>query len=874
VFEMRITFGMQLDGQRPTLPSNQLGTVTLGPLGLLDILETHLGLIAIQPYAAQRTAAYRDCLAHADHSQRFYHTSFAADELGVAAEVLSWRDELYLHGWRGEVGADASVRLKDLAQVECRAREHVAPSIGERLQRVAIALQTRRPPIKQLILTDAWHTYPVTWQAVIEQLPHSPFEWPKGNATGFLGQLQLQLQKSIAGEHVTPIPWQDDGTVRIVQAQTRSLAASWLSRSLPDSGSTLLVSSQAGDCLDGHMAGTGRARHGLGSASVLRPALQVLPLVLRLLWAPLDYPALVQFLTHPICPIRAFARRQLAGKIASAPGLQGALWERELATIAEHYGDDAPQVLESIATWLQAPTFSKEHGAPLQDVLEKVRRLCTFFEQRMGHEDAVELLATRAGYVQCATLAQTLETLAAQGVQSLRPRQLQQVLEQASANGTDNPLLVAQVGAQMSISRPGAAIAAADTVAWWNLTMPALSGQATWSNAELKQLEHAGVALPAGATLLTQAAQDWLRPVLAANHHLILVLAPPREESHPLWQMIEALVQQPEVKALETLLYTPGPLCQPQTVTPLPLRKRWWKLPADTPLPVSGQASFSSLNLLLFNPYQWLLHYGARIRPSKGLNLGDGYQLKGALAHRLAEQLFAMPEALSMSPTAFSAWFSSHFDPLIQAEGAVLLMDGRGADLATFRLRVRRALEQLRTHFTAASVQSVIPEMTLAGQFAGGALAGSADLVITKADGHQAIVDMKWAGGAKYPGQLRDNRHLQLAIYAELLRQATGSMPSVGYYLLDSARLLTPDDRAFPTAECIPAKPAGTTRELWQCFIEAWKWRQQQVNDGVFEVALAGIEADEQSLPPANALSMEYLKETYNDYLALAGWEQ
>ncbi|MNL51493.1 hypothetical protein D3C87_1745960 [compost metagenome] len=133
---------------------------------------------------------------------------------------------------------------------------------------------------------------------------------------------------------------------------------------------------------------------------------------------------------------------------------------------------------------------------------------------------------------------------------------------------------------------------------------------------------------------------------------------------------------------------------------------------------------------------------------------------------------------------------------------------------------------------------------------------------------------MKWAGGKTYPDQLRANRHLQLAIYAELLRQATGSMPSVGYFILDSALLLTPDDRAFADSECIPANPPGTTRELWQSFIETWAWRQAQIAGGVFEVALKDIEADELSAPPAGAMSMEYLKESYNPYLTLAGWEQ
>lgn len=872
--EMLITFGMQLDGQRATRASNRLGALTVGPQGLLDILETQLGLVARQPCAAQRTAAYRDCLAHCNNPLRFYHASFSADELGVAAALLAWRDDLYLHGWDGHVGADASQRLKDLAEIETQAREQVAPSMGQRLQNVAKALASRRPPIKTVLLADDWEVYPLAWQVALNHLPHERLEIPEGTAQGFLGQLQTQLRQSIAGEQVTPIQWQEDGTVKVVQAQTRALAASWLSRSLDQDTPTLLVAGDEGGCLDGHLVGANQARHGLNGSSNLRPALQVLPLAMELLWAPTNYPALLQFLTHPICPIRLFARRQLATKIASMPGLVGSKWKDTLADIAAHYAAEAPRVRASIDDWINVPTFTADEGAPLSEVLVRVEQLLNFFQVRLGHEEPTHRLAAQAGYAQCEAAQETLKTLHHHGVERLRPRQLQQVIEQATASGVDNPLLAAQVGAHLSVSRPGAAIEQADTVIWWNLAMPPLPLLSPWSKAERLQLADAGVALPDGATLLAQAAQDWLRPILAASCRLTLVLAPPQEESHPLWQMIEAVVQQPNVHILEELLHTPGPLCQAQAFAPLPLRKRWWRLPPDTPFEQPEKASFSSLNLLLFNPYQWLLQYGAKIQASKSLSLSDGFLLNGSLTHRLAEHFFTQPDALSMDAADFNTWFSIHFQRVVREEGGVLLMEGRGADLATLRHRALRALTRLRTHFINADIAAVTAEQELAGHFAGGALGGSADLVLTTAQGHRAIVDMKWSGGKKYPEQLKANRHLQLAIYAELLRQDSGSWPSVAYFILEPARLLTPDDRTFGDSERVPANLPSSTPELWRSFTEAWKWRQAQLSEGLFEVALESIEEDEDSTPPEQAMPMEYLNESYNDYLALAGWEQ
>jgi hypothetical protein len=57
-------------------------------------------------------------------------------------------------------------------------------------------------------------------------------------------------------------------------------------------------------------------------------------------------------------------------------------------------------------------------------------------------------------------------------------------------------------------------------------------------------------------------------------------------------------------------------------------------------------------------------------------------------------------------------------------------------------------------------------------------------------------------------------------------------------------------------------------------FLETWKWRQEQFKAGLFEVALEEIAETEDSMIPGSALAMEYLNPDYNDYLALAGWEE
>ena len=882
-----IMLGCYLDGQSTTVPVDRLGAAVLGPLALLDILETQLGLLALHPSTAERVIQYRNCLALLDNPSRFYHRSFALDPLGTAALLLAWRDEWDLRScgevqWEEALSEEAPARIRDMAAVEQCARASVSPNLGQRLQAVLVALKSRKTDIETIEVIDPIDILPRRWQSVLSALPlvqritpcEANGESLEDGKASFLGALRHALKQVVAGNRPDPLSWQDDGSVIVVQAETRALAAHWVAGHLggPDA---LLVSSDEGARLDAHLAALGQARLGLREVSAFRPALQVLPLVTELLWKPLNYHALVQFLTHPIGPLPRFARQRLAVKVANAPGIGGDKWQQALADIARHYGPErAAHITALISYWVEHPRFDANAGAPLAAVAERVARLVEFFRLQLGEVDEARRLAFIAGLEQCQACLDALALLQAQGSTTISPRQLQKLVARASGHGMHNPLWPAEVGSAKLATQPGAVIEPVERVIWWQMVMPTLPGASQWSDAEVRALLAAGVDLPDAEAQFDEIARTWLRPVMAARKQLILVLPPAGEEVHPLWQMISNVVDAPIVSALEALICSGGERMHALSPVALPPRKRWWQLPADISITQRERESFSSLEQLLFNPYQWLLRYPAALRPSKLVSVGGDFLLFGNLAHALIERYFRHDDGVSMNESAFEVWFAAAFETLIDQEGALLRMPGRGADLANFRLRLFRALQSLRQHFHQARVIKVVPEQALEGRFDGGELAGFADLVTHTMGGDSAIVDLKWSGAKKYPEKLRHNRHLQLAIYAELLRQQSGMWPSVAFYLLDRARLLAPDDRSFPEAECIPSEDGENTAQLWQRFLSSWHWRTAQVRAGQFEVVQDGIEPTDDSIPPQDALTPEVLNAAYNDYRALAGWAE
>lgn len=105
---MNVTFGWQLDARQGPLLESRFNSPVVGRLGLLGLLELHLGMAGPPVARSQRVAAYLGHLRQADDGERFYSKSLEVDEMGVASELLTWRDEWLLYGWDGRSPAGKS----------------------------------------------------------------------------------------------------------------------------------------------------------------------------------------------------------------------------------------------------------------------------------------------------------------------------------------------------------------------------------------------------------------------------------------------------------------------------------------------------------------------------------------------------------------------------------------------------------------------------------------------------------------------------------------------------------------------------------------------------------------------------------------------
>ncbi|MDE0178640.1 MAG: PD-(D/E)XK nuclease family protein [Gammaproteobacteria bacterium] len=861
---MRVRFGLLRDALEPSHPRTSVGEITVGPQGLLGLLESDLGIPSVAAHPSEAIAAYRDCLAECDDWVRFYHRSFGVDPVGVARTLNDWRQQWYLHGWDGRFPVDAHGRLGDMAAVESLATERVPAGVGQRLGAVLGLLDKRHTQIREVELLDDPDDLPLLWRRVLERFDCSTTPANTGCAPwdSDLGKLQALLTRNLAR------PLDGDGSLIIVRAFSRDVTAqatAEMLRELDDPSRAVVVASRDGIIVDNALQRVGLPRAGFQHYSPFRAANQVLKLAFALIWQPLDPHRLLQFLIHPVNPLPWRVRGRLAEAVAAQPGIGGPAWQEAMAKIA----DDQTVGVEF---WTTPKRYDASQGAPVEVLHERASRVGAWLARRLATtEDGEESAVFSAAYSQTAALASTLKRLKEGGRHRISKIELDSLIDEANRPTPDASVL-AEAGHVPVTSHPGNVTEATDEVFWWDLAPQRPDLTSPWSSEERDSLAAAGVDLPTAENQLALDKRAWLRPVLNCRKRLVLVVHEDDEGRHPLWGRIREQIRHGWVdvpldniplRGKESLLdkvAIPAPSLERK---PLPTPRRWWRI--DQTLPVRDSESYTSLNKICYYPHEWVLTYAARLR-SGGINeVADGAMLKGSLAHRLFERFFTEHgDWASLRDSEIQHWLTLTIQDLIEKEGAVLLENGRGVDRQQVITILEHALFRLLGHFRTADVQTVKSEQAVQRSFPGGVLYGEADLVVVGPEG-SAVLDAKWGSERYREEEIEAGRHLQLAVYGYALGEH--AWPSTGYYIVTTGNVVAPDARFFPEALAAGGEPVEA---VWRKGLVTRNWRLEQFARGEIEVN-ADAEPDAASEPPEGGLESRIEPDRFDEFRWLTG---
>lgn len=894
---MDIVFGLHLDGLQPRPPQTGAGAATLGPRGLLEVLETQLGLPAPQVHPSESAFAYLRCLREATSPARFFHRSLEIDPVNVARTLLRWRAAWHEAGWDGGFPDGVPARLADMAAVEDLAKDRVPLGLGQRLQRVSRSLAERSTQIELVELHTPLEDFPHAWQSVLQALPCAVAPGlelsPSGPPGSDLGVVQAGLL-ALAGSDGLGVParetLQGDGSVLVVKSASRDLSADAIAEFLLASGehaSTLLLAENDGTILDNALERAGLPRCGFSNHTRFRAATQVLKLGLALLWEPLDPHRILQFLMHPTGTLPTWVRSRLAAAVAESPGIGGPKWVEALRSIErterdrhEATEERVRELRANVAFWLEGERYDSRLGAPLDALVARIQKIASWAAVRLNSApNHAEATLFAAAHAQAEALIAGLHDLARERIPRL---ELERLIDEVNTDAPD-PSFFGEAGHARAAASPGAVTSPWPTVVWWDLAEAPTGVSYPWSRRELAALREAGVRLQEIGDLVRSRSREWLRPICNATERLVLAVHDDGGGVHPVRTQIEYLFDgferieiEPALLRRHLSLRPLGVDTRPLERKPLPAPRRWLALPEDCPIAPRETESYSSLSELCDYPHEWVFGHAARLEAGRAARVMDGSRLFGNLGHRLFEEFFrAHGDWRELGEEDVRSWVGTILPGIVEQEGAVLLGPGRGVERVRVVSTLERALLALLGHLREARVEHVSPEASREAAFEDCRLTGNIDLALTCARGAKAILDVKWARQNERRDLLAANRALQLATYAYLERTADGAdlWPAGAYFLLETGNVLASDQGTFPDAiVAAPANGEGVS-ELWGRVAATYRWRRTQLAAGRIEVVTDATEPDDDSNPPEAALKPVAGGDRFDDFIHLTGWE-
>lgn len=866
---MELVFGLSADGRcYPDFPGEKAGAVgaaVVGPNGLVDILETQLGLRGPSVSSVARIAAWQAKLDHLG-GDRFWSSSFNADPWATARLLLAWRDALVLAGWSASGAKPLPKRLQELREVEQSAPATMV-GLGDRLWRVIEALRSGDPiAINTVSLIDDRVLLSPGFEDLIAALEARGVPIGAGPQSVLPTGSDLAILQSALLRPATQA-LSDDGSVVDLVAQTEIMlaeaVADWLLALGEDGrGSTVvIVESGSTALLDAALARRGLAKLGLSAASSFRGALQILPLAMALQWRPFNPATLLDLMLLPRPPIGRFAASFLATALSREPGQGGREWstaweriEKILAkdvTSGKRKPSDVEATLNDWRLWTTSRHFDPEVGMPKPEALAVAQRVIAWaVASDAGAGDALlmSVVATARALSDALESSQRLTF----------PRLLMEAMvTQAIGEGVADPAHLAQAGPVRVVSRAGAIWDKAERVVWFDFKDPGFAPAASpWDEAERVALAAEGCHIETPVHAAARQSSEWANALGRTGRQLVLarVVEDGRGEigTHPLAHRLASVLGQRETarkirREAEDLLTSAsmkvgGAVLERQSrpLTSLPVKAPLWPIAAPTIARTAGRSeSATTLQNLLSCSLKWLLSDVLDLRPGRAHTIPNNNTLLGNVAHALAQQLFVPGEP--PDPDAVRKAIGETLDGLTEAIAAPLLQPGGARDMAIARRRIPEALAFLAEHMRARGLRVIATEAAVAGELGAGLkLHGRIDMKAELPGNKPVVIDFKWTNNDKYRREeLEEGRAIQLAVYGRLVN-GKGGMAPAGYYMLAQRKLLAEPNCPLAT------EAVDVARDLAQTALDiaaSWKIWQSVISDG--RVRATGVDPGE-----------------------------
>ena len=798
---MKITLGYFLDGHAfPGPLENSLavdGYLTLGPLGFLSMLETWLGLPSDTVPGGKRIAqslkAAKECCK--SNPKPFYAESLANSPWATAQRLLSIRNELLLSGWNGSQPKTNGKRISDLAKFN---QKLVASrDLPARLDAVLTSLsQWKLPHELKITLLESEEYWPQCWKRLFSTLKRikvsfENWDQPVFNDGNNKPSTLRKVQDFFAKKNIVTTPVNDNSII-ILASNTVDEAAETVSQILPLSfnGKTVLLRTDPSLLFENGLLRFHKPTTGYAPESRWRSILQLLPICLRMRWAPRSIQSLIDFLLLPAAPVPSFIRNIMLNAIQEFPGIGNEKWNVQATNaqtiLYKKYGKEYKEKWNEYLQWLVPEEVSEEKGMPLNVIQSVCSNLsswalkCAKTEQDNG---LYKVLAAQA--IDFADMAQEA------GEETFSRPTLEAMLDHECALGADHIFSQEEAAPWAIIDHPGQLHGQVDTLIWWLFRDKKVNATHFWTENERSWLIENNFMPTTPFDERQLEYLSWTRAFSLIRKQCILVI-PNREYGeeilpHPFLDYIASAFSKKTKHIYSLFSQSSSTLLKYFNVHTASVTNKEISVEPDGALRIPKQSipniiSYTHADYSIKCPFHGFLSLFLKPHGPSASSVPNILQVLGDFSHYIIQYLIEHNNKCSLKKNNY---ISEIIKQLLPSHAAMLLESQYTITRQYFILSMERIFEQLLSIFSDKNLKDNKSECDMKRKlpFCDSVLQGKADTLLTY-NNKTVILDLKWSSARKkYVEMLEEGTAYQLAAYA-WMQNDTSKTIEAAYWLL------------------------------------------------------------------------------------------
>lgn len=780
------------------------------------------------------------------HPDNVLAASFGSSDLATAQQCLHWRDALIDAGWTVSMSA-GSARLKVLAAIEQQLTDQEIGSLETLGQRVRVLIE-RMPKMADWLgksvvqISVDMKLLPPLAQQLLGAMKQAGCQIKVDAPTG-------EQELGCGQEHV-----------EVWEFETEKDALEYLA-TLDDKDFDVWIN-RDNRRMDAWLQVAGKPTAGSIMKQVTPQVSQLLVLGVGLFQYPLNIRTLLQWLNAPKHPLDAKYRYGLARLILT----EGGYHNQKCDTYTEDYVNSIKDTKERNKFCdrlkMMLPEPSKQGVC-----VESLRTFCSELTQWANGQ----LIAARnpeLDYEMDEQLMQQMQFLYNFGeaftsyLGSVKDEWVDYGKVEKWMDAMYEPAnyihSTAQQGCRLVVNKPGALIDSPKTLIWTDFYDEEVDMLTTdfLSKVEKKELTDSGCCFWGEECEREFYRQMRLMPLKKTLEKLVLVTVNKKDnaktEKHPL--LIQLTNKYETLTIKRDLKPKAEPLTRVDNTDCMDKEKPdVFQFKHTDMLEWPDRESYSSLQNLIEYPVDYVFEYLLNISDGGKQDFERIERTMGEVAHAVIEEIFAPKQegALNSPETieeTLKTCFDEVYDSCIEAKGAILhLLENKIAE-QSFKIRLRQSLECLLELLKDNNLRVAYCEREIIEKLGFKKPAkkdldikGYVDLIVENNQGQKAIIDFKWTSGSTYKNNIKENKSLQLALYAEMVKKNLSTdVAFTGYFLMPEGCLYTHSNLKGKRVKQFDADG----RIVFEEVKNSYSYRVEQIGRGEIELADGMAEDD------------------------------